>query len=75
MSTYGLPQDYINQEQKTVTNSTVESIQATADEYFDLNQLYFLFIVGDKATQLERLRVEGPGDPVLVDRYGNDAGS
>ncbi|WP_421762741.1 M16 family metallopeptidase [Ekhidna sp.] len=73
ISTYGLPQDYINQEQKTVTNSTVESIQATADEYFDLTN-YIFVIVGDKATQLERLRVEGPGDPVLVDRYGNDAG-
>lgn len=73
ISTYGLPQDYIDQEQATVTNATVESIQATADEYFDLSN-YIFVIVGDKATQLEKLRVEGPGDPVLVDRYGNEEG-
>ena len=70
ISTYGLPEDYIDQEQKTVNNATIESIQATASEYFDLSK-YIFVIVGDKATQFEQLRVEGPGDPVLVDRYGN----
>ena len=71
ISTYGLSQDYIDQEQKTVTNATIESIQATAQEYFDLSN-YIFVIVGDKATQFDGLRVEGPGDPVLVDRYGNE---
>ena len=70
ISTYGLSQDYIDGQQKTVTAATVESIQATADEYFDLSK-YIFVIVGDKATQYDQLRVRGPGDPVLVDKYGN----
>ncbi|MEQ9467365.1 MAG: pitrilysin family protein [Ekhidna sp.] len=73
ISTYGLPQDYINEEQKTVTGATIESIQATANEYFDLNN-YIFVVVGDKATQYDKLRVEGAGDPVLVDKYGNEEG-
>lgn len=74
ISTYGLPQDYIDQQQQTVSNSTIESIQATASEYFDLTN-YIFVIVGDKATQFDQLRVDGPGDPVLVDRYGNPVGA
>ncbi|MBC6427597.1 MAG: insulinase family protein [Ekhidna sp.] len=70
ISTYDLPQDYIDQEQKTVTNSTIKSIQNTVNKYFDLSNYVFV-IVGDKATQYAQLRVDGPGDPVLVDRYGN----
>lgn len=70
ISTYDLPEDYIDNEQKAVTSASIESIQATAGAYFDLNR-YIFVIVGDKATQYDRLRVEGAGDPILVDRYGN----
>ncbi|WP_370086557.1 M16 family metallopeptidase [Ekhidna sp.] len=73
ISTYGLPQNYIDQEQQAVTSATIESIQSTADEYFDLSK-YIFVIVGDKATQYDKLRVDGPGDPVLVDKYGNEVG-
>ncbi len=71
ISTFGLPQDYIDREQKTVTNASIESIQATAAEYFDLSK-YIFVVVGDKETQYNKLRVDGPGDPILVDRYGNE---
>jgi len=74
ISTYDLPEDYINNEQKTVTASSMESIKATADKYFDLSN-YIFVIVGDKETQYDRLRVEGAGDPILVDRYGNSTES
>ncbi|MEO9869566.1 M16 family metallopeptidase [Ekhidna sp.] len=74
ISTYNLPLDYINNEQKVVTEATIESIQSTVSEYFDLSN-YIFVIVGDKATQFDQLRVNGPGDPVLVDRYGNVAGA
>lgn len=71
ISTYGLPMDYIDVEQKAVTASTVESVKATASKYFNLNNMIYV-VVGDRATQYERMRVEkGPGDPVQVDRYGN----
>lgn len=72
ISTYDLPVDYIDNEQKAVTSASVESIQSTANEYFDLSN-YIFVVVGDKATQYDRLRVQGAGDPVLVDRYGNPA--
>lgn len=74
ISTYDLPMDYIDVEQKAVTSATVESIQATASEYFDLNN-YIFVVVGDKATQYDRLKVKGAGDPILVDRYGNEEGA
>lgn len=74
ISTYNLPLDYIDDEQQVVTSATIESVQNTAREYFDLTNYTFV-IVGDKATQYERLRVDGPGDPVLVDRYGNPESS
>lgn len=70
ISTYDLPLDYLDNEQKTVNAASIESIQATAKEYFDLSKYVFV-IVGDKATQYDQLRVDGAGDPILVDRYGN----
>lgn len=74
ISTYDLPQDYIDVEQKAVASATIESVQATAAEYFDLSN-YIFVIVGDKATQYDRLKVKGAGDPILVDRYGNEEGA
>ncbi|MFK7953675.1 MAG: M16 family metallopeptidase [Ekhidna sp.] len=74
ISTYDLSENYIDGEQQAVTSATVESIQATATEYFDLNN-YIFVVVGDKATQYDRLKVEGAGDPILVDRYGNEEGA
>ena len=70
ISTYGLPEDYIDREQQVVNAATIESIQGTAGEFFDLNN-YIFVIVGDKETQYDQLRVRGVGDPILVDRYGN----
>jgi zinc protease len=70
ISTYDLPMDYIDQEQTAVTNMTVDKIVATTNEYMDLNNMIYV-IVGDKETQFDRLKVEGPGNPVLVDKYGN----
>jgi zinc protease len=69
ISTYNLPMDYIDAEQKTVTSATLQSIQATDNKYFDLNN-YIFVVVGDKVTQMDRLKVDGPGSPIEVDRYG-----
>ena len=69
ISTYGLPQDYIDNQQEAVTVATVGSVKETSEEFMDLNKFIYV-IVGDKATQLDRLKVEGPGNPIEVDRYG-----
>ncbi|MEM9326996.1 MAG: pitrilysin family protein [Bacteroidota bacterium] len=71
VSTYNLPVDYLQRQQRIVLDATVESVQATVKEYFDLSN-YIFVIVGDKATQYEGLRVQGDGDPILVDKYGNE---
>ncbi len=71
MSTYGLSQDYIDKEQQAVTTSTMDKVQATSEKYFDLDNFIYV-IVGDKETQYDRLKVDGIGYPVLVDRYGNE---
>ncbi len=69
ISTYDLPQNYLDEEQQAVKDMTVEKVQATVNEYMNLNNMIYL-IVGDKETQYEPLRVDGPGDPILVDKYG-----
>jgi len=70
ISTYDLPLNYIDYEQEVLQTITVDEIKTLLKEYMDLNTQVFI-IVGDKATQYERLRVEGVGDPILVDKYGN----
>ncbi|MFT6881548.1 MAG: zinc protease [Marinoscillum sp.] len=70
ISTYDLPQDYIDEEQRIVTNMTLEKVQSTVDEFMDLNNMIYL-IIGDKETQLEGLKVNGVGNPILLDKYGN----
>ena len=70
ISTYDLPQNYLDIEQQAVKEMTVEKVQQTVNEYMNLNNMIYL-IVGDKETQYELLRVDGPGDPILVDKYGN----
>ncbi|MCP4457302.1 MAG: insulinase family protein [Cytophagales bacterium] len=69
ISTYDLPLDYLDDQQSVVTEATMESVRATSQEFFDLNKFIYV-VVGDKATQLERLKVEGPGNPIEVDKYG-----
>lgn len=74
VSTYNLPEDYIDRQQKVVTAATIESVQETSKKFFDLNNFTFV-IVGDKATQFDQLKVDGPGDPVLLDRDGKEVGA
>ncbi len=69
ISTFDLPLDYLENQQKAVSAATIESIKATTEEYFDLTN-YIYVVVGDKATQFDRLKVEGPGNPIEVDKYG-----
>ncbi len=69
ISTYDLQQNYLDLEQQAVKAMTVEKVQATVSEYMDLSNMIYL-IVGDRETQYDPLRVEGPGDPILVDKYG-----
>ncbi|UII20452.1 M16 family metallopeptidase [Fulvivirga ligni] len=69
ISEYDLPLDYIDKEQETLQNMTVEDVQGLVQKYMDLNKMTYV-IVGDKETQLERLKVDGIGSPQLIDKTG-----
>ena len=65
ISTYGWPYDYVRQREATVRRMTVERIQKLARQYLDPDRMVWL-VVGDAATQLERLKELGYGEPVLL---------
>ncbi len=71
ISTYDLPLDYIDQQQAVLQGMTLEQVKALIDNYMDLSRMSYV-VVGDKSTQYEKLKVDGAGSPVEVDKYGNE---
>jgi zinc protease len=65
MSKYGLPDDYIMEEENVIKNMTVADHKAITDKYVDPGKMYYV-IVGDAATQLKPLEKLGFGKPTLV---------
>ncbi|MEO0981389.1 MAG: pitrilysin family protein [Pseudomonadota bacterium] len=65
VSAYGLPHDYVAKENEVVEAMTVEEIQALAAQAVRPDAMHYV-IVGDAATQLDRLADLGLGDPILV---------
>jgi zinc protease len=60
MSMYNLPADYIREQEKIVTEMTLEQHKALADKYIDPNRMYYV-IAGDAATQKDALEKIGFG--------------
>ena len=65
MSAYGWSADYIKKREQIVQDMTKKEIQELAEEYANPDKMIYL-IVGDAATQLDRLQKLGYGDPVLL---------
>ena len=65
MSNYGWKKDFVKEQEKTVKEITVPQIKALARKYVDPDKMYYL-IVGDAATQLDRLKDLGFGKPILL---------
>ena len=65
ISNYGLADDYAKQREAIVKNMTVEDVKSLIDQYIKPNQMIYL-IIGDAATQLDRLEELGFGKPVLL---------
>ncbi|HWR75036.1 MAG TPA: pitrilysin family protein, partial [Bacteroidales bacterium] len=65
MTFYGLPADYIRQEEDYLRSLTVEQIKETVQKYIDPMKMNYV-VVGDAATQLNGLKKIGFGEPVLV---------
>jgi zinc protease len=64
MALYGLPADYIKQEEAFIRSLTVEKQLELAKKYIDPARMYYV-IVGDAKTQLKELEKVGLGKPVL----------
>ncbi|NRB82775.1 MAG: insulinase family protein [Winogradskyella sp.] len=70
ISNYGLADDYAKQRETIVKNMTVNDVKTLIDKYIKPSQMIYL-IVGDAATQLERLEELGFGKPVLLNSNEN----
>jgi len=67
ISAYGWNADYIKDREKVVKNITKERISALANQYVNPNKMIWL-IVGDAATQLERMKELGFGEVILLNK-------
>ena len=69
ISTYDLPMDYIKQQQQVVLDMTLDKAKENITKFLDPGKMIYL-VVGDKATQMERLKELGFGDPIELDKEG-----
>ncbi len=65
LSEYGWTASYVKEREQTVKDITLEDIRRLAEQYANPDQMYFV-IVGDAATQMEKLKDLGFGEPVLI---------
>ncbi|WP_339753962.1 pitrilysin family protein [uncultured Winogradskyella sp.] len=65
ISNYGFDDDYAKQREAIVKKLTVEDIKALANKYIKPNQMIYL-VVGDAATQLDKLEGLGFGKAILL---------
>ena len=65
MSEYGLPDDYIKEDENVIKNMTVEEDKTITDKYINPDKMYYV-IVGDASTQEKPLEKIGFGKPILV---------
>jgi zinc protease len=66
---YGFPADYVLQRETIVRNMTIDRIRELADRFLDPEAMVWL-VVGDAATQRDRLADLDLGTPVPIDRNG-----
>lgn len=70
---YGWAPDYVLEREQVVREMTVERVRDLAQRHLDTDGMIWL-VVGDAATQRDRLRALGLGEPVMLDRTGRPAG-
>jgi zinc protease len=62
---YNYPNDYVKRQETETKNVTVADIKKLSDKYLNANQMIYL-VVGDAATQLQKLEQLGFGKPILL---------
>lgn len=71
MSAYNLAPNYIEDEETTVRNMTLEQHKALANKYLDESRMAYL-VVGDAATQYAQFEKMGFDEVKLLDKDGNE---
>lgn len=66
---YNLPVDYVAKRQSEIQKMSTDELKQIAQKYIQPNKMIYV-IVGDKATQFDKLKDLGLGDPVLLDKEG-----
>ena len=69
IAVYGVPFDYIKNEEEIIRDMTVESHNDLVQKYIRPDEMIYL-VVGDAKTQLNGLKSLGYGNPVLLDENG-----
>ena len=69
-SQFALPDNYIQQQQTYVNKLALKEVHQTIAKHLDEQKMIYL-VVGDAKTQLERMKVLGYGEPVMLDIEGN----
>jgi len=71
IDSFNYADDYIEQNQKELEALTLDKARDIIKE--NLNEQHMIYvIVGDAKTQLERIKELGYGEPILLDRLGNE---
>lgn len=65
ISNYDWPYDYVKRQEDMVRQITVDQMKELARGYLNTRKMYYV-IVGDAASQLDRLEAVGLGTPVLL---------
>lgn len=70
ISLYGLPSDYVKQNENTLRNITLQEIRDVYHKWINENELIYV-VTGDASRNINNLESLGLGTPILVDRQGN----
>ena len=68
---YGWPEDYMRKNANMVRNMSLQDFRATVARYIDPDKFHYL-VVGDGATQFNRLKSLGLGEPIKLDKNAAD---
>ncbi|WP_428820059.1 M16 family metallopeptidase [Microbulbifer sp. MCCC 1A16149] len=70
MSEYGWPADYVREREAIAKAMTIPKVQKIAETYMQPETMIWV-VVGDRATQFDRLKDLGLGQAILVDQSGS----
>ncbi len=70
ISLYQLPTDYVEAQQATLKNFTLNKAKNIFQAHADEKEMIYV-VVGDAKTQLQKVKEFGYGNPLLLDRDGN----